>query len=153
MPKNEKESKGRSGAGKKKGSSGSSTLRNVVASAASTDALIDLVERLGLVDMVMGRIKSRLEETNIDELFEEITDYMKRNPEVLVATMASVTLATGLVVWLNSRREWDGTERRRVTASSRYTAADDDDDDDDEEFTAPPVKTTTTAPGRVRKTA
>lgn len=150
MPKGEKETSSRersSGSTKKKSSgssrgrsSSSSTLRNVVASAASTDALIDLVERLGLVDMVLGRIKSRLEETDIDDLFEEITDYMKRNPEVLVVTLASVTVATGLVVWLNSRREWDGNERRRIAASGTH--------DDDEEH-----EVVTAAPGRVRRSA
>ncbi|MEA2490458.1 MAG: hypothetical protein QOH21_2250, partial [Acidobacteriota bacterium] len=93
-------------------------LRDTVAGLASTDALIDLVERLGLVDMVLGRIKSRLEETDIDELFDEITDYMKRNPEVLVVSLASITVATGLVVWLNARREWDGAERRRIAAEA-----------------------------------
>lgn len=146
MPKSEREATGQSGSGKKKSSNrggGASALRNVVASAASTDALLDLVERLGLVDMIMGRIKARLEETDIDELFEEITDYMKRNPEVLVATMASVTLATGLVVWLNNRREWDGNERRRISGSARY-------DQDDNEVVARPKSAT---PGRVRKTA
>lgn len=149
MPKGEKETSSRersSGATKKKssgssrGGSSSSALRNVVASAASTDALIDLVERLGLVDIVLGRIKSRLEETDIDELFEEITGYMKRNPEVLVVTLASVTVATGLVVWLNSRREWDGSERRRVGASGSHY--------DEEEH-----EVVTAAPGRVRRSA
>jgi hypothetical protein len=107
--------------GKKKGSSAGSALRDTVASLASTDALIDLVERLGLVDLVLGRIKSKLEETDIDELFEEITDYMKRNPEVLVVSLASITVATGLVVWLNARREWDGAERRRLAAAEQET--------------------------------
>lgn len=145
MPKADKSEKAEksSGSSSKKKSSrssgGASALRNVVASAASTDALIDLVERLGLVDIVLGRIKSRLEETDVDELFEEITDYMKRNPEVLVVTLASVTVATGLVVWLNSRREWDGEERRRVAAGKRY------DEEEREGVSA--------APGRVRRSA
>lgn len=137
MPKTEKSSTPSSRKKSSKGSGGASTIRNVVASAASTDALIDLVERLGLVDIVLGRIKSRLEETDVDELFEEITDYMKRNPEVLVVTLASVTVATGLVVWLNSRREWDGAERRRT--GKQY-------DRDEEEVV-------TAAPGRVKRSA
>lgn len=142
MPKAEKSSKSAGTSSKKKSSrssGGASALRNVVASAASSEALIDLVERLGLVDMVLGRIKSRLEETDVDELFEEITDYMKRNPEVLVVTLASVTVATGLVVWLNSRREWDGEERRRTAAGKHY---------DEEE-----PEVVNAAPGRVRRSA
>jgi len=101
----------------KKKSSGSRALRNVVTSAAATETILDLVDRLGLVDLLMTRVKSRLEETDIDELFDEITDYMKRNPEVLVASLGAITVATGLVVWLNSRREWNGTERRVRKAS------------------------------------
>jgi hypothetical protein len=112
------------------GSSGGakSMLRNVVGSGAATDTLIDLVERLGLVDMVVGRVKSRIEETDVDEVLEEATEYLRRNPEVLVVTLGAVTIATGLLVWLNSRREWDGSERRTRPAA------------------------VTAAPGRVRRT-
>lgn len=109
--------------GKKKasgrGSSGSDILRNVVTSAIGTDALLDLVERLGLVELVMSRVKSKFEDTDIDELFDDVTDYLKRNPEVLVVSLGAVTIATGLVVWLNSRREWDGTERRNLSETTK----------------------------------
>ena len=91
---------------------GPSTLRNVALAAAGTDGLLELVERLGLVDIVLGRLKSRLEETDLDELFEDLKDYLKRNPEVLVISLGTLTIATGLMVWLNQRREWDGAERR-----------------------------------------
>jgi hypothetical protein len=87
-------------------------LRSVVGAAGGTDGLLDLVERLGLVDVVLGRVKSRIEETDIDEVLEDATDYLRRNPEVLVVTLGAVTVATGLLVWLNNRREWDGSERR-----------------------------------------
>lgn len=95
------------------GASGSQVLRNAVVGAVGADALLDLVQKLGLVDLVVGRLKSKFEETDIDELFEEVGDYLKRNPEVLVVGLGALTLASGLLVWLNSRREWDGTERRR----------------------------------------
>ncbi len=99
---------------KKKAGGGrsASTLRNVVTSAAATETIIDLVSRLGLVDIVVGRLKAKIEETDIDELFDEVADYLKRNPEVLVVSLGAVTVATGMLVWLNSRREWDGSERR-----------------------------------------
>lgn len=103
-------------AAKKK--SGARTLRNVVTSAAATETLLDLVERLGLVDLVVGQMKAKIEETDLDELFDEVRDYMKRNPEVLVVTLGAITAATGLLVWLNSRREWDGTERRGYATES-----------------------------------
>ena len=122
---------------KKAGGGRASTLRNVVTSAAATETIIDLVSRLGLVDIVVGRLKSKIEETDIDDLFDEIADYLKRNPEVLVVSLGAVTVATGMLVWLNSRREWDGSERRgpsasRTTTSTgrvrRSAAADDDED-------------------------
>jgi hypothetical protein len=97
-------------------SSGSS-LRNVVASSVTTDGLIDLVERLGVVDLVIGRMKAKIEETDVDDLFDEVGDYLKRNPEVLVVSLGAITVATGMLVWLNSRREWDGEERRERKAS------------------------------------
>lgn len=93
----------------------STALRSVVGGAMGADTLIDLVEKLGLVDIVVGRVKSRLEETDLDELLEDVTEYMKRNPEVLVVSLGALTVATGLVVFLNSRREWDGSERRGLS--------------------------------------
>jgi hypothetical protein len=118
---------------KSSASGGSGSLRNVVTTAAATETIIDLVSRLGLVDIVVGRLKSKIEETDIDDLFDEVTDYLRRNPEVLVVSLGAVTVATGLLVFLNNRREWDGTERRGY--------------DDDEK------PSTTTSTGRVRKSA
>jgi hypothetical protein len=121
------------------GGGGGSALRSVVASGAAADTLIDLVQRLGLVDIVLGRVKSRIEETDIDELLDEVTDYLRRNPEVLVVSLGAVTIATGLLVWLNTRREWDGNERRS-SGSSAGTGG-----------TRPTGGTSST--GRVRRTA
>lgn len=116
---------------KKSGGSGASTLRNVVTSSAATETIVDLVTRLGLIDLVVGRLKAKIEETDIDDLFDEVTDYLRRNPEVLVVSLGAVTVATGLLVFLNNRREWDGTERRNEGGSEK----------------------TTTSTGRVRKSA
>lgn len=124
---------------KKSGGGAGHSLRNVVTTAAATETIIDLVSRLGLVDIVVGRLKSKLEETDLDDLFDEIADYLKRNPEVLVVSLGALTVATGMLVWLSSRREWDGSERRGASG--------DDDDDDDERPRA------TTSTGRVRKSA
>ncbi|HUR81345.1 MAG TPA: hypothetical protein VM733_11300 [Thermoanaerobaculia bacterium] len=107
---------------KKAGGGGASTLRNVVTSAAATETIIDLVSRLGLVDIIVGRLKSKIEEQDVDDLFDEVADYLKRNPEVLVVALGAVTVATGMLVWLNSRREWDGDERRGATASRATTS-------------------------------
>ena len=103
--------------------SAKSVLRSVVGTGVAGETLLDLVERFGLVDMLLDRVKSRIEETDVDELLDEATDYLRRNPEVLVVTLGAVTVATGLLVWLNNRREWDGSERRRTAASPRPVAA------------------------------
>jgi hypothetical protein len=116
----------------KKKSSGSSTLRNAVTTGAATDTIVDLVTRLGLVDIVVGRLKAKIEETDIDDLFDEATDYLRRNPEVLVVSLGAITVTAGLLVFLNNRREWDGEERRGH-------------EDDDA-----PVRTST---GKIRKSA
>jgi hypothetical protein len=115
----------------KKKSSGSGSLRNVTP-AIATDTLVDLVTRLGLVDIVVGRLKAKIEETDIDDLFDEVTDYLRRNPEVLVVSLGAITIATALLVFLNNRREWDGTERRNSDEGPERT---------------------TTSSGRVRKSA
>ena len=112
MPKTERAESGERKRTTRRSRPGGHVLRNVVTGAAATETLIDLVDRLGLVDIVVGRVKSRIEETDLDELFDEIGDYLKRNPEVLVVSLGALTVATGLLVWMNSRREWDGAERR-----------------------------------------
>lgn len=133
--------KKRSGSSSASSSGGStaSVLRNVVAGAASTDALIDLVEKLGIVDLVIGRLKSRIEETDLDELFDDISDYLKRNPEVLVVSLGTMTVATGILVWLNSRREWNGEERRTTLGG-------------ESDSPSSSASHTTASPGRVRRT-
>ena len=125
------------------GGAAANMLRSVVGSAGGADGIIEIIERLGLMDVVLGRVKSRIEEVDLDEILDDATDYLRRNPEVLVVTLGAVTVATGLLVWLNNRREWDGSERRnaagggttsspgkvkRTTAASRAAARDDDDD-------------------------
>jgi len=114
------------------GGGAASVLRSVVGSAGGADTILDLVERLGLVDVVLGRVKSRIEETDIDEILDDAADYLRRNPEVLVVTLGAVTVATGLLVWLNNRREWDGSERRNTGGGGG---------------------TTSSSPGKVRRTS
>jgi hypothetical protein len=91
------------------------------------------VERLGLVDIVLGRVKSRIEETDVDEVLEDVTDYLRRNPEVLVVSLGAVTIATGLLVWLNNRREQDeeaggGRKIRRATEAEIEELEEEEDD-------------------------
>lgn len=103
---------------KKNGSGAKGVLRSVVGST-SADSLLELANRLGLADLVIGQVKAKIEGTDVDDVLDEVTDYLRRNPEVLVVALGAVTIATGLVVWLNNRREWDGDERRNVPSSPR----------------------------------
>ena len=105
------------------GGGAASVLRSVVGSAGGADTILDLVERLGLVDVVLGRVKSRIEETDIDEILDDAADYLRRNPEGLVVPLGAVTVATGRLVWLNNRREWDGSERRNTGGAGGGTAS------------------------------
>lgn len=102
--------------GARKKGGGPQRVKSAITPAAATDTIVDLVARLGLVDIVVGRLKAKLEETDIDELFDDLTDCMRRNPEVLVVSLGTITIAAGLLVFLNNRREWDGLERRRREA-------------------------------------
>ncbi len=71
----------------------------------NTAAIMDIVDRLGLVDLIVDRLKQRVEEVDIDELIDEVADYLKRNPEVLVVSLGAVTIAAGALVYLNRRRD------------------------------------------------
>lgn len=84
--------------------------RAVATSAFTTETLLDIVERLGVVDLVTSRIRQRLEEVDLDEVFDEIGEYVRRNPEVLVVALATITVSAGLIVYLNSRDEFDADE-------------------------------------------
>jgi hypothetical protein len=95
-------------------------LKDVAAATVSTENIVDLIERLGLVDIVVNRLRARLETVEVDELIDDIGDYLRRNPEVLVVTMAAITVSAGLIVYLNASRRDD-----------------DDDFDDDERYTRP----------------
>lgn len=118
-----------------RGGTGAAVLRSVVGGGAGADTILDLIERLGLVDIVLGRVKSKIEETDIDDLLDEVQNYLRRNPEVLVVSLGAVTIATGLLVWLNNRREWDGSERRGSGTAARGGAS-----------------SARTSPGRIKRT-
>ena len=99
--------------------------------AVTTETILDIVERLGLIDLITARLRARLEEVDIDELFDELGDYVKRNPEVLVVALATITVSAGLIVYLNNRRDSsfdrnhsdeEEQERPARVAASRATA-------------------------------
>lgn len=110
---------GSSGSSRSSSRSGSSSRRGMasgLAAGLSTGAILDIVDRLGLVDMIVDRVKGRLEEVDVDDLIDEIGDYLKRNPEVLVVSLGAVTIAAGALVYLNRRNSGGGS---RKSAASR----------------------------------
>ncbi|GAC1436334.1 MAG: hypothetical protein NVSMB68_08380 [Thermoanaerobaculia bacterium] len=90
-----------------RGSGASSKRTSAISGAAaglSTAAILDIVERLGLVDLIVDRLKLRLEEVDTDQVIDEVADYLKKNPEVLVVSLGAVTIAAGALVYLNRRK-------------------------------------------------
>ena len=112
----------RSSGGSRRTTGGGTRTRSSAARGAaaglSTAALFEVVERLGLVDMVVDRVKGRLEEIDIDELLDEVGVYLKRNPEVLVVSLGAITIAAGALVYLNKRSERSDYETPRSTATT-----------------------------------
>jgi hypothetical protein len=78
---------------------------NTNAAAMSADTLIDLVQRLGVVDIVVNNLRSRIAATDVDALMEDATDYLRRNPEMIVVGLGTLTLAAAAVVFLTDRSE------------------------------------------------
>ena len=89
------------------GTEGSASRRrstSLAESGLSTATILDIVDRLGLVDLIVDRLKARLEEVDVDQILDEIADYLKKNPEVLVVSLGAVTIAAGALVYLNRRK-------------------------------------------------
>ncbi|MBV9496121.1 MAG: hypothetical protein JOZ54_17875 [Acidobacteria bacterium] len=87
-----------------------SSLKKTAAKAVTPETLIDLVQRLGVVDIVIDRLRARLESTDVDNLLDEIGDYIRRHPEVIVVGMATLTVAAGAVVFLSRYNDEDEEE-------------------------------------------
>lgn len=83
---------------------GASALRDLAVSTISADAIIELVEKLGLKDILVSRLRTRLEAADVDGLIDDGVDYLRRNPEVLVILLGAITVATGAIVFLEQRR-------------------------------------------------
>ena len=89
-----------------RGGSRSGTKRSAAVVGLSSAALFDIVDRLGVVDLVVDRVKSRLEEVEVDDILDEIGDYLKRNPEVMVVALGAITIAAAIMqrIGANKRR-------------------------------------------------
>jgi hypothetical protein len=74
--------------------------------AVSSDALIDLVQRLGLLDIAVDKIRTRLEQADVDEILDDATSYLRRNPEIVVVLLGTITVAAGMIVYLERAERW-----------------------------------------------
>lgn len=119
---NERESN--SGGSSRKSGRGSTSVKRAAASAVSADTVLDIVDRLGLIDLVIGKMRTRLDDIEFDDLFDEAGDYLRKNPDILVVVLAGITVTAGAVVFLQSRREQREEEERneRRTASARSSS-------------------------------
>ncbi|HET7435442.1 MAG TPA: hypothetical protein VFN10_12110 [Thermoanaerobaculia bacterium] len=123
-------STGSSGSSSSGGSSTGTALRDLAASALTTDTILDLIDKLGVKDIVVSRIRTRLEEVNVDDIIDEAIDYVRRHPEVIVITLGTITIASALVVFLESRRDYEYV----------YEMEDEEFDDDHDETNVQPIK-------------
>ena len=92
--------------------------------AVSSETVIDLIQRLGLLDLAVDKVRGRLEQADLDEILDDATDYLRRNPEVVVVLLGTITVAAGMIVyleraerWRNLREEEEEEPRRRRRAS------------------------------------
>jgi hypothetical protein len=51
-----------------------------------------------ILDLVVSRVRTRLEDVDFDEILDELGDYVRHNPEVLLVALATITVSAGLIV-------------------------------------------------------
>ena len=107
--------------------------RKAASAALSPDTILDLVQRLGVVDIAVDKVRSRIEDIDFDELLDDAGRYVRRNPEVVVIGLGVLTIAAAAVVYLDHRLDDD----------RRWGSAVDLDDDDDEDDDAPAIRAVT----------
>jgi len=93
--------------------------------AVSSDTILDLVSRLGLLDIAVDKIRTRLEQADVDELLDDATEYLRHNPEVLVVLLGTVTVAAGMIVYLERAerfRNWREEDEEEAAAPQRPRA-------------------------------
>jgi len=87
--------------------SGAKALKDLAVSTVSAEAILELIEKLGVKDLLINRLRMRLEDMDIDAVIDDALDYSRRNPEVLVIALGALTIATGAIVFLEQRRSTD----------------------------------------------
>ena len=110
-----------SGNGKSKKHTGATALRELAVSTISAEALIDLVEKLGLKDILVSRLRARIEDADIDGLIDDGIAYLRRNPEALVILLGAITVATGAIAFLDQRRSANNMSFEEMTPVARIS--------------------------------
>jgi hypothetical protein len=129
----------------RRGAGAASALRKSVGSAVSSETIVDLIQRLGLLDIAVDKLRQRLESADVDEFFEDIGGYLKRNPEVIVVLLGTITVAVGMVVYLERQGDWRDY--------ARLDLDDFDSDEEEAEAPAPRARARAAQPARRRGTA
>jgi hypothetical protein len=75
-------------------------------------AAANLIDRLGLMDLVIPAVRSRLKKIDTEALIDDVFDYVQRNPEILVVIFGSLTITSGLIVYLVRKAEEEEREER-----------------------------------------
>ena len=113
----------KSSSSSRKGQGTGTALRELAVSTLTTENIFDLIDKLGVKDIVLNRVRARLEELDVDELIDDAVDYVRRHPEVLVVALGSITIAAALVVFLESRHDHlyvlDDTDEEEEEAPAR----------------------------------
>ena len=116
--------------GNSSGNSETSGARQALAAAGQ------VIDKLGVMDLAVPAVRRQLERVDVDALFDDAIDYIRRKPEVLVVLLGGLTITSGLIVFLAKNGEELAASTR--SAARRVAAAvegdeDDDDGEDDEE--------------------
>lgn len=112
-----------SGNGKsQKKHSNAAALRDLAASTISVDAILELIEKLGVKDLMVAKLRARLEDADVDSLIDDAIEYVRRNPEVLVIALGAITVATGAIVFLESRHPHDRGSKMDLASVERMPA-------------------------------
>ena len=107
----------------KRRSNNAAALRDLAASTISVESILELIDRLGVKDLLVSKMRARLEDSDIDALIDDGIEYTRRHPEVLVILLGAITVATGAIVFLETRHphrtelasiEKMASERRRT---------------------------------------
>jgi hypothetical protein len=88
--------------------------------AAGLDAAAAVIERLGVLDMVVPPIRSRLERIDTEELMDNAVNAIRRTPEILVVLLGSLTVTTGLIVYFIERTAQQEREEERRERSENW---------------------------------